>query len=207
MLNLIAQQPILAVSTGLIVAGVVVALILIFGIAVISMYNGLVRLRVTSKESWSDIDTELQRRHDLIPNLISTVKGYATHEKELFEKVTELRNQAVEARNEDAGKRAGVEDMLQGSVGKLIATAEAYPDLKANQNFLELQKELSETETRIARARRFYNSNVRGFRTAVMTFPKNVIAGMFGFQASEFSFFEASAGDREAVNVDATDFS
>ncbi|MBC02285.1 MAG: hypothetical protein CMJ34_03130 [Phycisphaerae bacterium] len=203
----LALQPFLAVSTGLIIGGALLAVILIIGISVISMYNGLVRLRVTSKESWSDIDTELQRRHDLIPNLISTVKGYASHEKELFEKVTELRNQAVEARNEDPGKRAGVEDMLEGSVGKLVATAEAYPDLKANQNFLELQKELGETETRIARARRFYNSNVRSFRTAVMTFPKNVIAGMFGFQSSEFSFFEASAGDREAVQVDAADFS
>ena len=203
----LALQPFLAVSTGLIIGGALLAVILIIGIFVISMYNGLVRLRVTSKESWSDIDTELQRRHDLIPNLISTVKGYASHEKELFEKVTELRNQAVEARNEDPGKRAGVEDMLEGSVGKLVATAEAYPDLKANQNFLELQKELGETETRIARARRFYNSNVRSFRTAVMTFPKNVIAGMFGFQSSEFSFFEASAGDREAVQVDAADFS
>ena len=203
----LALQPFLAASTGLIIGGALLAVILIFGISVISMYNGLVRLRVTSKESWSDIDTELQRRHDLIPNLISTVKGYASHEKDLFEKVTELRNQAVEARNEDPGKRAGVEDMLEGSVGKLVATAEAYPDLKANQNFLELQKELGETETRIARARRFYNSNVRSFRTAVMTFPKNVIAGMFGFQSSEFSFFEASAGDREAVQVDAADFS
>ena len=207
MLATIIQPPVLIASTGLIVAGVLVALILVIGISLISMYNGLVRLRITSKESWSDIDTELQRRHDLIPNLISTVKGYAAHEKGLFEKVTELRNQAVAARDEDPGKRAGVESMLEGSVGKLMATAEAYPDLKANQNFLELQKELGETETRIARARRFYNSNVRAFRTAVMTFPKNVVAGMFGFQSSEFSFFEAAAGDREAVNVDATDFS
>ena len=207
MSTMIADQTIFLASSGLVVGGVLVAGFLILVIAVISMYNGLVRLRITSKESWSDIDTELQRRHDLIPNLVSTVKGYATHEKDLFEKVTDLRNQAVAARDDDAGKRAGVEDMLEGSVGKLIATAEAYPDLKANQNFLELQKELSETETRIARARRFYNANVRAFRTSVMTFPKNVIAGMFGFQAAEFSFFEATAGDREAVQVDATDFS
>ncbi len=206
MLTAVAE-PTLAVSGGIIVAGVVLAVILIAAIAVISMYNTLVRFRVTCKESWSDIDTELQRRHDLIPNLISTVKGYASHEKDLFEKVTELRNQAVDAKNDDPEKRAGVEDMLQGSVGKLIATAEAYPDLKANENFMQLQNELGETETRIARARRFYNSNVRGFRTSVMTFPKNVLAGMFGFQASEFEFFEAGAGDRAPVEVDATDFS
>lgn len=206
-MSAVIAAPILAVSGGLIVAGVVLGLVLIAVVAVVSMYNGLVRFRVTCKESWSDIDTELQRRHDLIPNLISTVKGYASHEKDLFEKITQLRNRAVDAKNDDPEKRAGVEDMLQGSVGKLIATAEAYPDLKANQNFLELQKELGETETRIARARRFYNSNVRGFRTSVMTFPKNVIAGMFGFTASEFEFFEAAAGDRAPVEVDATEFS
>lgn len=199
--------PSLAVAPALIGVGVVLGIIVLLALFLISVYNRIVRLRVTCKESWSDIDTELQRRHDLIPNLISTVKGYASHEKDLFEKVAELRNQAVDAKNDDPEKRAGVEDMLQGSVGKLIATAEAYPDLKANQNFMQLQKELGETETRIARARRFYNSNVRGFRTSVITFPNNVLAGMFGFQASEFEFFEASAGDRAPVEVDAAEFS
>ncbi len=196
----------LAASSAMIVIGVVAAAVVLAGILVISVYNRIVRLRVTCKESWSDIDTELQRRHDLIPNLISTVKGYATHEKELMEKVTELRNQAMQARNEDPEKRAGVENMLEGSVGKLMATAEAYPDLKANQNFLELQKELSETETRIARARRFYNANVRDFRTSIVTFPNSLIAGGFGLGSEEFSFFEASAADREAVSVDASNF-
>ncbi|MAC20667.1 MAG: hypothetical protein CMJ23_13530 [Phycisphaerae bacterium] len=196
----------LAASSAMIVIGVVAAAVVLAGILVISVYNRIVRLRVTCKESWSDIDTELQRRHDLIPNLISTVKGYATHEKELMEKVTELRNQAMQARNEDPEKRAGVENMLEGSVGKLMATAEAYPDLKANQNFLELQKELSETETRIARARRFYNANVRDFRTSIVTFPNSLIAGGFGIGSEEFSFFEASAADREAVSVDASNF-
>lgn len=199
-------QPILAVSSGVVLAGILGVMVAVVVIATISMYNGLVRLRITCRESWADIDTELQRRHDLIPNLVSTVKGYATHEKELLEKVAELRNQAVDARQDGPDARAGIEDMLQGSVGKLIATAEAYPDLKANQNFLDLQQELGATETRIARARRFYNSNVRGFRTGVMTFPRNVLAGIFGFQSSEFSFFEASPGDREAVSVDASGF-
>ena len=203
------QTPVvlLAVSPILVALGVVALVVVgVFGF-IVSIYNRLVRLRVTCKESWADIDTELQRRHDLIPNLVSTVKGYASHEKELMEKVTELRNQAMQMKSEDPSKRAGVEDMLQGSVGKLIATAEAYPDLKANQNFMSLQNELSETETRVARSRRFYNANVRSFRQSTMTFPNNVLAGMFGIQSSEFSFFEASAGDREAVQVDATDFS
>ena len=198
--------PSLAVAPALIGVGVVLGIVVLLGLFLISVYNRIVRLRVTCKESWSDIDTELQRRHDLIPNLISTVKGYATHEKELMEKVTELRNQAMQARNEDPEKRAGVENMLEGSVGKLMATAEAYPDLKANQNFLELQKELSETETRIARARRFYNANVRDFRTSIVTFPNSLIAGGFGLGSEEFSFFEASAADREAVSVDASNF-
>ena len=202
-----APMSMIGVSGLLVGAGLVAAVVLVVVIAVVSIYNRLVRLRVTCKESWSDIDTELQRRHDLIPNLVSTVKGYASHEKDLFEKVTELRNQAVGARDESPDKRAGVENMLQGSVGKLIATAEAYPDLKANQNFMELQKELSETETRVARARRFYNANVRSFRQSTMTFPNNVLAGMFGFQSTEFSFFEAAAGDRETVEVDANAFS
>lgn len=197
----------LAASPILIGIAAVVGLIVIVAVVLVSIYNKLVRIRQTCKESWSDIDTELQRRHDLIPNLVSTVKGYAAHEKGVLEEVTKLRNQAVDAKGDDAKTRAGIEDMLQGSVGKLIATAEAYPDLKANQNFLELQKELADTETRVARARRFYNSNVREFRASTMTFPSNIVAGSFGFQSSEFSFFEASAADRAPVEVDATDFS
>ena len=197
----------LAASPILIGIAAVVGLIVIVAVFLVSIYNKLVRIRQTCKESWSDIDTELQRRHDLIPNLVSTVKGYAAHEKGVLEEVTKLRNQAVDAKGDDAKTRAGIEDMLQGSVGKLIATAEAYPDLKANQNFLELQKELADTETRVARARRFYNSNVREFRASTMTFPSNIVAGSFGFQSSEFSFFEASAADRAPVEVDATDFS
>ncbi len=196
----------LSVSPLLIGLGAVVGVIVIVGLLLVTIYNKLVRIRQTCKESWSDIDTELQRRHDLIPNLVSTVKGYAAHEKGVLEQVTKLRNQAVEAKDGDAKTRAGIEDMLQGSVGKLIATAEAYPDLKANQNFLELQKELADTETRVARARRFYNANVREFRASTMTFPSNLVAGSFGFQSSEFSFFEASASDRAPIEVDATDF-
>lgn len=200
-------EPTLAVSSSVIVAGVVVLGVVIAAIAAISTYNRLVSLRVTCKESWADIDAELQRRHDLIPSLISSVKGYVSHENDLLENITELRSRAVSAKKDDPEKRAGVEEMLQGSVGTLIATVEAYPDLQANQNFLKLQKELGETETRIARARRFYNSNVRDFRTKVMTFPQNVLAGMFGFQASDFEFFTANAGDRLPVDVDAADLS
>jgi LemA protein len=182
----------------LIVVGVVVVVV---GITLISMYNRLVRLRQTCKESWSDIDTELKRRHDLIPNLVSTVKGYVTHERSVLEDVTKLRTEAMAAQSEGAGHRAGVEDRLGKSLGKLIATAEGYPDLKASANFLELQKELSETETRVARARRFFNANVRQFQSGVLTFPSNVVASIGGFRGSEFDFFAAAADDRDPVEV------
>ena len=192
--------------SGLLIGLIVIVLIVVVLIAwVIGLYNSLQRRKLNAENAWSDIDVQLKRRHDLIPNLVSTVKGYADHEKSTFDAVTQARAAAVGANG--VAEQAGAENMLTQALGKMFAVAEAYPDLKANQNFLELQKELGETETRIARARRFYNSNVRAFRTAVMTFPKNVVAGMFGFQSSEFSFFEAAAGDREAVNVDATDFS
>ena len=196
----IAPMSMIGVSGVLVGAGLVAAVVLVVVIAVVSIYNRLVRLRVPCKESWSDIDTELQRRHDLIPNLVSTVKGYASHEKDLFEKVTELRNQAVGARDESPDKRAGVENMLQGSVGKLIATAEAYPDLKANQNMLSLQEELASTENRIGFSRQAYNDAVMKMNNGIEQFPSNIVAGMFSFKQGEFWEIEKPE-ERENVKV------
>ena len=192
----------IAMSTGAVVAIAVGAAVVLLIIIVIAMYNKLVRLRQSCKESWSDIDAELQRRHDLIPNIIETVKGYATHEKSVLEEVTKLRNEAVADKDKSPAERAKVEDQLGKAAGGLMATFEAYPDLKANQNFLQLQNELSETETRIARARRFYNANVRDFSNGVQMFPSSIVAGMGGFKDSEFEFFKADETAREAVQVD-----
>lgn len=192
----------IGMSTGAVVAIAVGAAVVLLLIIVIAMYNKLVRLRQSCKESWSDIDAELQRRHDLIPNIIETVKGYATHEKSVLEEVTKLRNEAVADKDKSPAERAKVEDQLGKAAGGLMATFEAYPDLKANQNFLQLQNELSETETRIARARRFYNANVRDFSNGVQMFPSSIVAGMGGFKDSEFEFFKADETAREAVKVD-----
>ena len=196
------QTPaLIALTTGAVVAIAVGGGVLLL-IIVIAMYNKLVRLRQSCKESWSDIDAELQRRHDLIPNIIETVKGYATHEKNVLEEVTTLRNQAVADQGKSPAERAKVEDQLGKATGGLMATFEAYPDLKANQNFLQLQNELSETETRIARARRFYNANVREFSNGVQMFPSSIIAAVGGFKDGEFGFFQADDTAREAVPVD-----
>ena len=175
----------------------VVAIILGWGIAA---YNGFVRLVNRTKEAWSDIDVQLKRRYDLIPNLVETVKGYATHEKEAFENVTKARSAAMGA--EGAHDKAQAENMLSGALKSLFAVAEAYPDLKANQNFLELQRELSDTENKIQAARRFYNTNVRDLNTKVESFPPNVIANMFKFEQVEFfELEEGEAAAREPVKV------
>ena len=196
------QTPaLIALTTGAVVAIAVGGGVLLL-IIVIAMYNKLVRLRQSCKESWSDIDAELQRRHDLIPNIIETVKGYATHEKNTLEEVTKLRNEAMAVKDKSPAERAKVEDQLGKATGGLMATFEAYPDLKANQNFLQLQNELSETETRIARARRFYNANVREFSNGVQMFPSSIIAGMGGFKSSEFEFFKADDDAKAPVKVD-----
>lgn len=175
---------------GIIVLGVLVLL-------VIAMYNGLVTLKNRVDEAWSDIDVQLKRRHDLIPNLVNTVKGYATHEKELFEKVTEARTAAMGAGTPQEKEQA--ENALSGTLKTLFAVSENYPDLKANQNFLELQRELTDTEDKIQASRRFYNGNVRDFNTKIQTFPTNVIAGMLNFTKRDF--FAAEEGERENVNV------
>lgn len=180
-------------SVPVILALVVGAVILY----VIFVYNGLVRLRNRVSEAWSDIDVQLKRRYDLIPNLINTVKGYATHESGVFEKVTEARAQAMQAGN--AHDKAEAENMLSQTLKSLFAVAEAYPDLKANQNFLELQRELSDTENKIQASRRFYNGNVLELNNKIDMFPSNVIAGAFRFTKSEF--FEVAEGEKEPVKV------
>jgi LemA protein len=166
---------------------------------VIGIYNGLVRRKNTVDESWADIDTELKRRHDLIPNLVETVKGYASHEKQTLENVIKARNAAA-APHASLEQLAKDENALMGSLRQLFAVAEAYPDLKANTNFLQLQQEIANTEDRVQRSRRFYNANVRDLNTAVETFPNNIIAGMFNFGKREFFEIEEPA-QREAPKV------
>jgi len=178
---------------GLILIIVIVVLV----IWVIAIYNGLIRLKNRVDEAWSDIDVQLKRRYDLIPNLINTVKGYAAHEKEVFEKVTEARTKAMGAGSGE--NKAEAENMLSGALKSLFAVAEAYPDLKANQNFLELQRELTDTEDKIQASRRFYNGNVRDFNTKIEVFPNNVFAGILNFTKREF--FEAKEGEKEVVEV------
>ncbi len=163
----------------------------------ILVYNGLVKLKNRVEEAWSDIDVQLKRRYDLIPNLINTVKGYAKHERETLEKVTEMRAKAMGAK--DTKEQAEAENMLSETLKSLFAVSENYPDLKANQNFLELQKELSDTENKIQASRRFYNGNVRDFNTKIQTFPTNIIAGILGF--TEREFFEAEGEEKENVEV------
>lgn len=164
---------------------VVLVLVLVPVFIVIGMYNSLVGTRNQVDESWSGVETELQRRYSLIPNLVNTVKGYATHEKSLLEEVTKLRESAV-ANTGSPASQAATENQLSRALGNLIVRLEAYPELKANQNFVELQQELSNTEDRIQAAYRFYNGNVRENNNKVQMFPTNIIAGMFGFTRREF---------------------
>ena len=171
----------------------ILAVIIVVGIV---FYNRFVTLSNRVKESWSDIDVQLKRRYDLIPNLVNTVKGYATHESTAFEKVTQARAASISATGAKAKGEA--ENMLSGALKSLFAVAEAYPELKANQNFLELQRELSDTENKIQAARRFYNGTTMDMNTAVKSFPSNLIAGMFGFKESEF--FALEAADAAAKN-------
>lgn len=161
-------------------------------------YNKLITLRQRAKEAWSDIEVQLKRRYDLIPNLVETVKGYAAHEAGVFEKVTQARTAAMGAQT--MGEKAEAENMLSSTLKSLFAVAEAYPDLKASQNFLELQRELTDTEDKIQASRRFYNANVRDMSIAVQTFPTNMIANIFGFKAMEF-FETAGEVEKEPVKV------
>ncbi len=154
-------------------------------IVIVAMYNGLVRIRNHCREAWADVDTELQRRYNLIPNLVSTVKGYAAHEAELLNRVTQLREECVQ-NNGSPKAQSESEQRFQGALHGLMVRLENYPDLKASGNFLSLQEELANTENRIQAARRFYNGNVRDNNNRVQTFPSNVIASMFGFSMQEF---------------------
>lgn len=158
--------------------------LLVVAVALVAMYNSLVRLREQADNAWSDIDVQLQRRHDLIPNLVETVKGYASHEKDTLERVIQARNQAVGAQGPAA--QAQAEGALSGALRGLFALAEDYPDLKAADNFRELQQELSETEEQVAQARRYYNAVVRDLNTKTQTFPSVLIARSFGFEEREF---------------------
>ena len=169
----------------LIVLAVIGGILLFFLLWVVGLYNGLVRVKNATDESWSDIDTELRRRYDLIPNLIESVKGYAAHEKDVLERVIAARNTAA-ANHGSPASQAQDENALVGSLRQLFALAENYPDLKANQNFLHLQQELANTEDRLQRARRFYNANVRDLNNRLQTFPSNMVASMFAFQPREY---------------------
>ncbi len=191
-------------------SGGIIALIVV-GVAAlwaIWAYNNFVKLTQRTKEAWADIDVQLKRRYDLIPNLIETVKGYASHERETFDAVTNARAAATQVHvdpsnitPEQITAMAGAESTLSGALGKLMMVAEAYPDLKANQNFGQLQTELSDTENKIQAARRFYNGNVRDLAIGLQSFPANVIGKMFGFITMEYFELEEASEERENVKV------
>lgn len=181
--------------TILIIVGIVV-------LGLIVMFNSLVRLRTRANEAWADIDVQLKRRYDLIPNLIETVKGYATHEKGVLESVTNARNMAIGGGAMGTPEARGkAENALSETLKSLFAVSENYPDLKANQNFLSLQSELADTENKIQAARRFYNSTVTSLNIKIETFPTNLFARMFGFVKKEFFGLEANSVEREVVKV------
>jgi LemA protein len=167
--------------TGLIIILVVIAVVVLF---VISMYNSLIQLRNRVKNAWSQIDVQLKRRHDLIPNLLETVKGYMKHEREIMENITKYRSQAMDAST--VGQKAQAEGLLSGALGQLRVQVENYPDLKANQNFLALQEELTSTENKISFARQSYNDQVLFYNNKIQMFPSNILAGMFKFNLEEF---------------------
>ena len=179
---------------------VLIVIVVILALFLITTYNRLVTLRQRVKEAWSDIDIQLKRRHDLIPNLVETVKGYAAHERGTLDSVTQARAAAVSAgQTSSPQQQAQAENALTGALRSLFAVAEAYPDLKANQNFLSLQEELTSTEDRIAYARQFYNDQVLSYNNGIATFPRNLIAGMFNFQKREY--FDAAPEDEAPVHV------
>lgn len=187
---------------------VLIGIAIVVGAWVIAAYNRFVRLSVRTDEAWADIDVQLKRRYDLIPNLIETVKGYVGHERETLESVTQARTQATQVHvdpsnitPEQIQAMAGAEAALGGALSKLLAVAEAYPDLKANTNFSELQTELSDTENKIQAARRFYNTNVRDLAIAIQSFPSNIIGKMFGFSEREYFELPEDSVERENVKV------
>jgi len=166
---------------------VIVVIIVLLLLLVAALYNGLVRSRNRVDNAWSQIDVQLKRRYDLIPNLVETVKGYAAHERQTLEAVTAARSNAINAQQGgDVAQQAQAENVLSGALKSLFAVAEAYPDLKANQNFLQLQEELTSTEDRIAYARQFYNDSVLNYNNKIQVFPRNVLAGAFNFEKREY---------------------
>ena len=183
-----------------------IAVCIIIGIVVLALlfivatYNGLIRLRNQMKNAWAQIDVQLKRRHNLIPNLVNTVKGYATHERGTMEAVTNARNLAQGAVGKGVGAQSKAEGALSEALSRLLLVVEAYPDLKANQNFLALQEELTSTENKIAFSRQFYNDSVLSYNNKTHMFPSNIIAGMTGFQEGEFFELEAPA-EREVPQV------
>jgi len=176
-------------------------LILIGGIGIwgVIAFNSLVKLRNRVKEAWADIEVQLKRRYNLIPNLMETVKGYASHERELFEKVTKARSEAMQAKG--LSEKGKAENVLSETLKSLFALSENYPQLKASENFLELQRELRDTEDKIQAARRFYNSNVMELNTKIESFPTNIIARLFGFKKEEFFELEESSSMKEPPQV------
>ena len=181
------------------VIGVLLLLVLVLVGWAIAAYNRLVRLRYQVQMSWAQIDVQLKRRHSLIPNLVETVKGYAAHERGTLEAVVQARNGAIAVSGQGPGQQAAAESMLSQALGRLFALAEAYPNLKANENFSALQGELSNTEDRIAYARQFYNSSVQSLNAAIQSIPTNIVAGMGGFRMEPY--FEAAGDERADVNV------
>ena len=173
---------------------IILGVVVLVAVYVVFVYNNFIRLVNRTKEAWADIDVQLKRRYDLIPNLINTVKGYAKHEEGTLSKVTEMRAKALEAKG--TANHAQAENMLTQALRSVFAVAENYPDLKANQNFLELQRELSDTENKIQAARRFYNTNVRDLNIGLETFPQHIIGNMFNIEKKEF--FELDEADSEA---------
>ncbi|MFV0532671.1 MAG: LemA family protein [Cumulibacter sp.] len=191
-------------SAGVVILIIVIAVLVIAGVSAVTMYNRFVSQRNLVAESWRQIDVELKRRYDLIPNLIETVKAFASHERQVFDSVVQARSNAIAARNAPGATRevqADAEKNLSGTLGNLFAVAENYPTLKSDQNFLQLQREMTDTEDRIAAGRRFYNGNVRALNTRVESFPSMIIANMFGF-AKEQYFELDEVGARDAVRAD-----
>lgn len=182
---------------GLTILGVIVILLAVF---LISVYNSLVQLRQRVQNAWAQVDVQLKRRYDLIPNLVGAVKGYAQHEKATLESVTQARNMAMNAKNIQEQMQA--ENMLTGALRSLFAVAEAYPELKANANFMQLQAELTDTESKIAFARQFYNDTVQKFNTKLELFPTNLVAGMLGFAMVDYFNLQGEPDARQAVKVE-----
>src|SRR3989344_5875872 len=176
---------------------IILVIVVAIALWLIAVFNGLIKLKNRTQEAFSDIDVQLKRRHDLIPNLIETVKGYARHEQQVFERVTAARTAAISAQG--VAEKSQAENMLSQTLKSIFAVAENYPALKASQNFLQLQDELSDTENKIQAARRFYNGNVRDFNISLEAFPSNLVASLLGFK--KFEFFEADGEERENVKV------